>query len=167
MGKADTVEILRSWNGLGRPSSQLHELRWDGANVSGDASVPASTFRSFLDLLALSPLVRGEYQPRIDHLDDYPAISIAVKAGEQAVVFFTRSNGPGHAPWGFHVGCETYVIPSDTPNRALALLAPHLPRVQSVAVRSLRQAASRVVSTCVTPAPPTAPPTPPTTVSVR
>jgi ankyrin repeat protein len=127
IARAERVEIKAAWNGLGEPSEQQHVLVRDGNRVTaGGASVPAAAFDEFLALLAQAPLVRGKYVPYFEHTDDYPSISISVFSPAGVVAFSTESQGPRHVPWAAAVNGEAFVVPSDEPARALALLQPYL-----------------------------------------
>ena len=75
-----------------------------------------------------SPLIEREYVPTFTHTDDYPSISIEKVAEGETVVFRTESQGEGHVPWAVESKGKTFVIPTDTPARALEILGPYLRR---------------------------------------
>jgi hypothetical protein len=123
---ATEVEISDGWSGLGPSSSSHHVLRRVKDRVSGVKGLPKVTFESFLRTLSEAPILRGKYAPRIEHTDDYPSISIRVRTREGEFLFHSESQGAAHVPWAVEVKGTTYVIPSDAPARALAMLAPFL-----------------------------------------
>ena len=140
--EALAVTIEDSWVGLGNPHKARYELERQGSGLIGKArfeagwsegptataniTVPVEATLDFLDTLAQSPAVYGHYEPRIKHTDDYPSLSIEVRLPDQTVRFYSESQGETHVPWGVDVKGDTFVINSDEPARALALLKPYL-----------------------------------------
>jgi hypothetical protein len=76
----------------------------------------------FLETLVSAPLLPGPYRPRMTRTDDYPSIRISIRTGSRELVVSTESQGRDHVPWAATVAGVTYVIPDDTPARALAAL---------------------------------------------
>ena len=122
---ATEVEITDAWGGLGPAASSSHVLRRENDSITGVNGLPVATFESFLRTLAEAPTLRGRYQPRIEHTDDYPSVSIRVRTAGGELHFHSESQGSAHVPWAVEVKGTTYVIPSDAPARALAMLAPY------------------------------------------
>lgn len=105
------------------------EVRDDGAPVEGEAAlIPASEVETFLAQLAEAPILVRNYVPRVVRSNDYPSITVEIRTGRERIVFFTRSQGIGHAPWAVESNGEVYVVPDDTPARALQVLDPYLGR---------------------------------------
>ncbi|HET8645953.1 MAG TPA: hypothetical protein VFO85_10710, partial [Vicinamibacteria bacterium] len=123
--RAQRVEISWSRGGLGQPLARTYQLAVQGGRIVG-GNVPMPLYKRFLKILGQAPLVPGPYVPWITHTDDDPSISIRVTAGGRSVRFFTRSQGPGHDPWGVEVAGHTHIVPSDAPQRALDVLIPAL-----------------------------------------
>lgn len=139
--QAESILIDYSWTGLEgqfqegyllRPTEggfMAEAVRVDGAPVPDSAMlVPTSEVESFLVALAEAPVLLRDYVPRVLRPDDYPSITVELRMSRERIVFFTRSQGVGHAPWGVESGGEVYVIPDDTPARALQRLDPFLGR---------------------------------------
>jgi len=91
-------------------------------------ALPPDAVRSFLALLATAQGRPGPYTARIKHTDDYPSLRIAVTTNRGEVVFVSRSQGMGYAPWGLALfgATDGYVIDNDMPYRALIVLMPYL-----------------------------------------
>jgi hypothetical protein len=123
---ATEVEVSGSQSGLGPSSSSHYVLRREKDRVSGVKGLPKATFESFLRTLSEAPILRGRYTPRIEATDDYPSISIRVGTREGEFLFHSESQGEAHVPWAVEVKGTTYVIPSEAPAQALAMLAPYL-----------------------------------------
>jgi hypothetical protein len=130
---ADQVEILDSWDGLAlKPSSpERYLLRREGSASTDGAVVPAPVLDAFLRLLAHAPVLSGPYMPSVDHTDDYPHLSMTIGAGQDAIVFFSDSQGPRRVPWAVQIEGKEYVVPSDAPARALDLVRAYLPRARA------------------------------------
>jgi hypothetical protein len=140
--EALAVTIEESWTGLGNPHKARYQLERQGSGLAGkalfeagwsegptataDITIPDDVTLKFLDTLAQSPAVYGHYEPRIEHTDDYPSLSIAVRLPDQTVRFYSESQGETHVPWGLGIQGNTFVINSDEPARALTLLKPHV-----------------------------------------
>jgi hypothetical protein len=123
---ADEVEIEDAWGGLGPRRHQQWRLKRTRSGWTGDKDVPAPIAQEFFDLLAAAPLTRGQYVPRFSHTDDYPSLHIRFRRGQEVIEFSTESQGEGHVPWKVVKGGDTLVVPSDHPDRALALLRSFL-----------------------------------------
>ncbi len=90
-----------------------------------EIAVPLDKVEHFLMMLATCPIKLENYEPRIEHTDDYPSIKLEVDLAKESVVFFTQSQGEGYVPWGVTVHGRSYVIESDIPAKALDTLKPH------------------------------------------
>lgn len=142
--EAVAVEIEDAWVGLGNPHKVLYELERQGSGLTGkarfeagwseevtataDITISEDTTLKFLETLAQSPAVYGHYEPRIEHTDDYPSLSIDIRLPDQPVHFYSRSQGETHVPWGLDIQDNTFIINSDEPAKALDLLKPYLKR---------------------------------------
>lgn len=89
-------------------------------------SIPVETIDAFLQELEQILLVEGEYQPFYQWTDDYPNIAIILKNGSDTFVIYTSSQGQTHVPWAATYHDREYIIYSDAPLSAYALLMPHL-----------------------------------------
>jgi hypothetical protein len=119
--------LQRQTNGFTGKAS--FEVGWAAPTaVIADVSVPMKAALEFFETLAQLPAVYGYYEPRIEHTDDYPSVSIEVMLPDQTVRFYSRSQGENNVPWGLDVKGDTFVINSDEPARALNLLRPYLKR---------------------------------------
>lgn len=140
-----SVTIWDSWMGLSEvgPISKRYELKPEGSQFVGKAffslgggdsvktkeapmTVPSDTMRKFFSVLALSPLVKGEYKPLIEHTDDYPEVKIDVETASGKLSFFSKSQGDLAVPWGAFLGGESYTINDKKPMEAFKLLAPYV-----------------------------------------
>lgn len=96
--------------------------------------IPESAALEFLAILAQSPVEppkyqRGygpEYEPNIDHTDDYPSISIRIELNNESIEYFTRSQGEDHVPWALAYKGNIYIINSPQPMQALRIVSPYL-----------------------------------------
>ena len=89
--------------------------------------VPVKKIHVFLDLLACSVLKSGRYTPYLDHTDDYPEVTISLRAGGlQAARFYSASQGQDRAPWKVTVNRHSYVVTSPFPGMGLEILSENL-----------------------------------------
>lgn len=93
-------------------------------------SVPESAMRAFLRELAAVPRRTGEYKPDLQWSDDYPAMSIRLRAGADSVEFYSESQPKGRVPWRVTVGGQRYVSDSPAPSAALRHVVPFLRRAE-------------------------------------
>src|SRR5687767_6979566 len=93
--EAVAVTIEDEWVGLGMPHKATYELQrhnrmltgkarfeagWSAeSTATADITIPEDSTLKFLDTLAQAPAVYGHYEPRIEHTDDYPFLSIEVR----------------------------------------------------------------------------------------
>src|SRR5262249_13713726 len=91
-----------------------------------DIAVPLDKAQLFLQMLSKCPMKSGDYEPKIEHTDDYPSIKLEIELEKETVTFFTKSQGEGNIPWGVTIRGTTYVVESDIPATAVELLEPHL-----------------------------------------
>ncbi len=143
--QADSIQIKNSWAGLALVTKQHHSLQRDDKAFRGkaqfsvarrnseqprqaieDIEIPLDVAQSFLKTLASLPLKEGKYEPKIEHTDDHPSISIELNVKGETVVIFTESQGKDHIPWGVTFKGKTFVAASDIPARALNQLGPYL-----------------------------------------
>lgn len=143
--QARSIRIEDDWTGLSlvAPIVAHYDLHRRNGGFSGkanfsvagyrqertavkDISIPEDVALAFLKLLSESPTEYGYYEPRIEHTDDYPSISIQIGLENDIVEFYTGSQGETHVPWAVKVRGSPYVINSDLPAQALALLEPYL-----------------------------------------
>ena len=91
-----------------------------------DLHVPAKAIQLFLNKLQTTSIREGDYQPTIEHTDDYPTLEIRIVLTNFDLTFYTSSQGERHTPWGMTCFGHTYVIDSATPMDALDILLPYL-----------------------------------------
>ena len=149
--QTEAIEIEYAWEGKGVTSHETYQLDEvaDGFRATGlrdgqrkillaQEHVPSADVESFLAALAQAPLLDKPYEPKVTRADDHPSISITLRRRDQAIEFLTRSHGKGHVPWALEAGGHVYVVPDDTPARALQMLDPFFGRdLESRAVRFL------------------------------
>jgi ankyrin repeat protein len=123
---ADQVEILEVPDPL-VPEPKSYLLRREHSRSKEGAVVPHPILDAFLGLLVDVPMVSGPYEPRFDGLDNYPHLSMTI-GHDDPIVFFSDSPGEGRVPWAVQIEGRTYVVRSDAPARALALVRAYLPR---------------------------------------
>ncbi|HEY7513531.1 MAG TPA: ankyrin repeat domain-containing protein, partial [Vicinamibacteria bacterium] len=141
---ADDIEIEDSWGGLGPARHDQWRLKRGPSGWSGDKNVSSQIVNEFFDLLAEAPLTRGTApDSRILHTDDYPSLAIRLGGEQQAIEFSSESQGEGHVPWKLVTGNETLTVPSDHPERALALLRSVLKGEAPVPPRASRGSEDR------------------------
>lgn len=148
LSQTDSIQINNGWSGLSpvapiitHYSLQRYEQGFKGEarfsvagyskqprQASAEIEIPLNPAQSFLKTLATVSLKEGKYEPKIEHTDDYPAISFELKTGTDTVLIFTKSQGEGHVPWGVTFKGKTFVVDSDVPARALKELEPYLKR---------------------------------------
>jgi Ankyrin repeats (3 copies)/Ankyrin repeats (many copies)/Ankyrin repeat len=131
MRSADQVEIIEVPDPL-VPEPQRFLLRREQARSKEGAVVPAPILDAFLGLLADVPVVSGPYEPNSAlGLDDNQHLSMTIGSGDDPIVFFSDSSGENRVPWAVTIEGETYVVRSDAPARALALVRTYLPRART------------------------------------
>jgi hypothetical protein len=145
LSQVRSIRIEDDWTGLSpvAPIVAHYDLHRQNGSFSGKAnfsvagytqartaveevSIPEDTVLAFLQLLSRSPTEYGHYEPLFEHTDDYPSISIQLGVENDIVEFYTRSQGGDHVPWAGKVQGNIYVINSNLPAQALALLEPYL-----------------------------------------
>ena len=89
-------------------------------------SVPAEVMTAFLSALANTPVVSETYRPYFSHTDDYPHLEIRIGTGENAITFYTESQGATNIPWAVDVGGQRYVSYSEDIAAALSNIQPYL-----------------------------------------
>ena len=142
--QTEAIEIDYSWTDASGRFQEGYSLRAaEGgfeANGVGDAAkpialpsslIPSPDIEAFLVTLAEAPVLDREYVPNVTHADDRPLITLTLSLSSMTrdrIVFFSQSPGVGHVPWGVDSGGKVYVVPDDTPARALQMLDPFLGR---------------------------------------
>lgn len=118
----------RGYNGSGtlaRGGSREAARRASGPLL---LTVPDTAMQAFLRGLAAVPRTPGAYEPRIEHTDDYPELTIRLHTGGDLVEFFSASQGDDRRPWRVIIGGRTYVSDSPAAARALKHITPFLRR---------------------------------------
>ena len=139
--QTEAIEIDYSWTGPSGRFQEVYALRaveggFEAEGVRDDtipialpsARVPSPDIEAFLAALAAAPVLDREYVPSVIDADDHPSITLTLSMSRDHIVFFSQSQGVGHVPWGVESGGQTYVIPDDTPARALQMLDPFFGR---------------------------------------
>jgi hypothetical protein len=144
--KASSIKIQDEWIGLSPyiPLEAHYTLHRKNNQFSGiaafsvckligllresveDITIPLEVVQKFLKMLTSFPREEGNYKPKMIHSDDYPSIKITLETDRGTVLFFTRSQGAGHVPWGVTFDRTTYIINSDIPAKAIEILKPYL-----------------------------------------
>lgn len=106
-------------------------------------TVPDSAMHAFVRELAAAPRWAGEYKPDISWTDDYPAMSIRLRAGTDSVEFYSESQPKGRVPWRVTVGGQRYVSDSPAPSTALRHVVPFLRRAELDSIINARPGAVR------------------------
>ena len=140
-----TLKIQDHWMGLSPTAPMMadYELSMTDETLSGEASfsiaydtikqssditIPAETLDAFIKMLETVKLKQGVYEPFWEWTDDYPYISMLFQTDQGEIEIFTSSQGNSHTPWAANIDGVEYVIESDIPMQALALLEPYLKR---------------------------------------
>ena len=139
--QTEAIEIDYSWTGPSGRFQEGYSLRATegGFEASGvrDATkpitlpssrIPSPDIEAFLATLAEAPVLDREYVPNLTHADDHTLITLTLLMSRDRIVFFSQSQGVGHIPWGVESGGKVYVVPDDTPARALQMLDPFFGR---------------------------------------
>src|SRR5689334_16327757 len=146
LSAAHRIHIENDWTGLSpfapmtahytlerKPEGFRGEATFSAGGYSGPANktveniaVPLDRADLFLQMLSKCPMKSGDYEPKIEHTDDYPSIKLEIELENESVTFFTKSQGEGNTPWGVTIRGTTYVVESDIPAKALEMLEPHL-----------------------------------------
>jgi ankyrin repeat protein len=140
--QATHITIRLSWSGLTGFVGEAYSLIRSESTFEGErrllstgrseketireVAVPIEAATAFLHALSEAPFFEGEYLPTFTHTDDYPQIDIELIAGEEKVLFRTKSQGLGHVPWSVRHGGKIYVVADDTPARSLGVFLRHL-----------------------------------------
>jgi ankyrin repeat protein len=82
----------------------------------------------FLRGLSESPLLERPYQEAAIAAGDYPATTLDLRTEKDEVFFFSRPAGDRHSPWRVEASGRAYLVPDDSPLRALEILDPFLGR---------------------------------------
>jgi ankyrin repeat protein len=108
------------------------------SGAPGEEAIPPPVLELFLRSLSEVPLLDRAYPEGAPEPGDYPATTLDVRTDKDAVFFFSRPAGGRYAPWRAEVGGKAYLVPDDSPLRALEILDPFLGRdPESRAVRML------------------------------
>ena len=139
--QTEAIEIDYSWTGASGRFQEGYSLRATEAGFEAkgvrDAAkpitlpsslIPSPDIEAFLATLAEAPVLDREYVPNVTHADDHPLITLTLSMSRDRIVFFSQSQGVGHIPWGVESGGKVYVVPDDTPARALQMLDPFFGR---------------------------------------
>jgi hypothetical protein len=117
----DLTEEDGAWVGtglieVGRPKLSREEA----------ISIPAEAVQKFVDILEMATLVEGEYDPPLEHTDDYPVITLIFQTDAGEIRVSTWAQGEGHVPWKAEIDGTEYIIDSDIPWQALGDIMPYL-----------------------------------------
>lgn len=139
--QTEAIEIDYSWSGVSGRFREVYSLRavdggFEAEGVRDDTrpiALPSSRISSteieaFLATLAQAPVLDRDYVPTVTRPDDHPSITLTLSLSRDHITFFSQSQGVGHVPWGVVSGGQVYVVPDDTPARALQMLDPFFGR---------------------------------------
>ena len=93
-------------------------------------TIPDSAMRAFLRGLESAPRAVGRYEPRIEHTDDYPELTIRLRADTAVAEFFSASQGDDRRPWRITIGGRQYVSDSAAPAEAFRHIQAYLRRAE-------------------------------------
>jgi hypothetical protein len=144
-----SVEIKNDWNGYSDITPIVRHYKFlpqdEGLEGNGNFAVggyggygiqqqytkkiaidPTLT-QQFLQTLAATKITKSDrYNPRRDHNDDYPDITIRIKTPSREVTFASRSQGEQNIPWQVQIKTkgkvESFISNSPNPAEALDLL---------------------------------------------
>jgi ankyrin repeat protein len=130
---ANTLRIDARLSGASEETQEQYSLRrtHDGFRLSsgdGEIVIPPPIMELFLRTLSESPLLERPYDPAAVVAGDYPATTLDLRTATEEVIFFSRPEGDRHVPWRAESGGRVYVVPDDSPLRALEILDPFLGR---------------------------------------
>lgn len=139
--QAERIEIDYGWTGPNGRFQEVYSLEPVGGGFEASgvrdgttpialpvSLIPSADVESFLAMLAEAPVVDRTYVPTVTHEDVQPSITLTLFFSRDRIVIFSRSQGVGHVPWAIETRGLTYVIPDDTPARALQRLDPFFGR---------------------------------------
>ena len=139
--QTQAIEIDYSWTGVSGRLREVYSLRavdggFEAEGVRDETrpiTLPSSRISSteieaFLATLVHAPVLDRDYVPKVTRGDDHPSITVTLSRSRGHITFFSQSQGVGHVPWGVESGGRVYVVPDDTPARALQMLDPFLGR---------------------------------------
>jgi len=133
-----TLQIDARVGGAGDGAHERHFLRrtdggfrWESG--AGDVDlrelvIPPPVMELFLRSLSESPVLERPYETADVVGGDHPATTLDLRTDSGDVVFFSRPHGHRHVPWRVESGGKAYVVPDDSPLRALEILDPFLGR---------------------------------------
>jgi hypothetical protein len=141
------VEIKNDWNGYSdiTPILRHYRLLPKGDGLEGNGSfavgghggygikqqhtkkiaIDPTLTQQFLQTLSATKITKSDrYNPRRDHRDDYPDITIYIKTADREVTFASRSQGSQNIPWQVRIKTkgkvESFITNSTNPAQALA-----------------------------------------------
>ena len=142
LSETKTVVIGIQWLGLSTLSPmiadyllELHDDQFVGQGqfkvaeapaVSRPITVPGDVMRAFLAVASKVPMVEGEYEPRIEHTDDYPSLEFDVATKQGLLRIGTRSQLKDaesgtyldRTPWSISYLNRSFVVTASDLDRA-------------------------------------------------
>ncbi len=142
LSETKTVVIGIQWLGLSTLSPmiadyllELHDDQFVGQGqfkvaeapaVSRPITVPGDVMRAFLAVASKVRMVEGEYQPRIEHTDDYPSLEFDVATKQGLLRIGTRSQLKDaesgtyldRTPWSISYLNRSFVVTASDLDRA-------------------------------------------------
>ena len=150
LSETKTVVIGIQWLGLSTLSPmiadyllELHDDQFVGQGqfkvaeapaVSRPITVPRDVMRAFLAVASKVWMVEGEYQPRIEHTDDYPSLEFDVATKQGLLRIGTRSQLKDaesgtyldRTPWSISYLNRSFVVTASDLDRAYEPFGPYL-----------------------------------------
>ncbi len=146
LNSAERLLLQRDWTGLNITSPVIshYTLKKTEQCFSGKAffsvgtrllkslsymekiQIKQSVMNHFFRMLEKITISNGEYQPFLDHTDDYPSLLIKIKSPFGLLILQSKSQGAGHIPWELSVDKEDYIINEDIPDLALRYLERYM-----------------------------------------
>ena len=149
LSDAKSVAIGFGWLGLSPLSpvsaAYLLELRNDqfeadgrfnvaSASATRPIKIPRDVLKTFLAAASDVELKEGEYQPRIEHTDDYPSLEISVPTAQGLLKIWTNSQSRksksgtyvDRTPWAIGYLGRTFVVETTALDDAFEPIEPRL-----------------------------------------
>jgi hypothetical protein len=149
LSDAKSVAIGVGWLGLSPLSPvsagyflELHNERFEAegrfkmasASATRPIKIPRDVLKAFLTTISDVELTEGEYQPRINHTDDYPSLEISVQTAQGPLKIWTNSQPRksksgtyvDRTPWAISYLGRTFVVETTALDDAFEPIEPHL-----------------------------------------
>lgn len=123
----DSVVFFDGWTGMSGSHEYAVFLQRDGSQYRGllkcdffgatayqPISLSSGIVASVTQRLATLTATDRRYRAHVTHTDDYPHVAIALNRGADTLIFYSRSQGDGHSPWGIGLVGQSYALHLDS-----------------------------------------------------